>query len=226
MSWHDDSDADDIDERRLIGVRGSAAGWQLARRALGYAGLSVGVIGLAIGAVVAVNVVGLAAKPTGFEAPLANGTRVALPPIVSPTEQAEPDAGESDPTTAPADRAEVTDPTGSTITPMPEVESDWMSRVADATQIPMRALSAYALAHVSIAEEAPECGVDWATIAAIGRIESGHGSHGGTGLDEHGYPQPAIVGRALDGDGVATIRDTDGGLLDGDATWDRAVGPM
>jgi membrane-bound lytic murein transglycosylase B len=226
MSWDDDSDADDVDERRLIGASGPAPAWQTVRRALGYAGLSIGVIGLAIAAVIAVNVVGLAAKPAGFEAPLANGTRLALPPVVSPTEQAAEDDGELEPTQEPGDPAELADPTGSTGSPMPEVESDWMSQIAEATNIPLRALSAYALAHVSIAEEQPECGIDWATIAAIGRIESGHGSHAGTGLNEHGYPQPAIVGRALDGDGVATIRDTDGGLLDGDATWDRAVGPM
>jgi membrane-bound lytic murein transglycosylase B len=92
--------------------------------------------------------------------------------------------------------------------------------------IPVRALSAYAFAHLSLAAEEPECGLDWTTIAAIGAIESGHGSHGDTVLDENGYAQPAIIGRALDGDGVATIRDTDDGVFDGDATWDRAVGPM
>jgi membrane-bound lytic murein transglycosylase B len=35
-----------------------------------------------------------------------------------------------------------------------------------------------------------------------------------------------VVGIPLDGQGVAAIADTDGGLLDGDVTWDRAVGPM
>jgi membrane-bound lytic murein transglycosylase B len=109
---------------------------------------------------------------------------------------------------------------------MPEIQPDWMSRTAGATGIPERALSAYALAHVSIAEEQPECGLDWTTIAAIGSIESDHGSHGDSVLDANGYSSPAIIGRALDGNGVATIRDTDDGLFDGDTTWDRAVGPM
>ena len=227
MSWDDDSDADDLGERRPDRVTGAAGAWRMARRVLGYAGLSVGVAALAIGAVVAVSVVGLAAKPSGFEAPLADGTRVALPPVTTPTEPA--DDARLEPTAEPADPADPADPanpTGATVSPMPEVESEWMSQIAAATKIPLRALSAYALAHVSIADEQPECGIDWTTIAAIGRIESGHGSHGGDGLDERGYPQPAIVGRALDGDGVAKIEDTDDGVLDGDDTWDRAVGPM
>ena len=38
--------------------------------------------------------------------------------------------------------------------------------------------------------------------------------------------RPRIRGIALDGDGVRAITDTDGGDLDGDRTWDRAVGPM
>ena len=98
--------------------------------------------------------------------------------------------------------------------------------MAAATGIPERALSAYALAHVAIAEEEPACGIDWTTIAAIGSIESDHGNHADSRLGADGYPDPAIVGRALDGNGVAKIDDTDGGVLDGDATWDRAVGPM
>ena len=37
---------------------------------------------------------------------------------------------------------------------------------------------------------------------------------------------PRITGPPLDGRGVASIPDSDGGRWDGDATWDRAVGPM
>ncbi|MBT2499366.1 lytic murein transglycosylase [Agromyces sp. ISL-38] len=106
------------------------------------------------------------------------------------------------------------------------VDPAWIVRIAVATGIPERALSAYARAHVALAAEDPACGLDWATIAAIGSIESGHGSYGDAVLDENGRAQPSIIGRALNGDGVATIRDTDGGVLDGDVTWDRAVGPM
>ena len=42
-----------------------------------------------------------------------------------------------------------------------------------------------------------------------------------------GYGTRPIYGLPLDGrDGVALIRDTDGGKLDGDPNFDRAVGPM
>lgn len=236
MSWDDDSYADEYDEygeRRP--ARAPATAWQIVGRVAGYTGLVAGVVALAVGAVAALGVVGLAAKPDGFAAPSASGQRLALPPVITPLEQGEQSAqveqGEQGEQVTQVDgQSEVMeDPTGipdSEVAPMSPIEPAWTVRIAAATGIPERALAAYALAHVAIAEAKPECGLDWATIAAIGGIESGHGSHGGAVLDEYGTARPAIIGRALDGDGVATIRDTDGGRLDGDATWDRAVGPM
>jgi membrane-bound lytic murein transglycosylase B len=35
-----------------------------------------------------------------------------------------------------------------------------------------------------------------------------------------------IRGPVLDGNGVGAVHDTDNGRWDGDATWDRALGPM
>ncbi|WP_243844454.1 lytic murein transglycosylase [Salinibacterium sp. ZJ454] len=110
--------------------------------------------------------------------------------------------------------------------PTSHVDQDWVARVAAATGIPSRALSAYAAADLTIDVEQPACGLGWNSLAAIGWIESGHGSHDGAVLGEDGYPVPAIRGPALNGNGVAAIRDTDGGTFDGDALWDRAVGPM
>ena len=191
-------------------------------------GLVVGVIALIVGVVVGVNFAGLATNPDGFGSPVADGPRVALPPVVEPLAETirwkrpNPPNRPSDPEATP-DSAEISD---SIVSPMPLVDPSWTSRMAKATGIPARALAAYALAHVSIAEEEPTCGIDWTTIAAIGAIESDHGNHADSVLGADGYPQPAIVGRALDGDGVARIDDTDGGILDGDSTWDRAVGPM
>jgi hypothetical protein len=64
-------------------------------------------------------------------------------------------------------------------------------------------------------------------LAAIGRVESNHGRFGGARLREDGYGTKPIRGIPLDGrPNVALIRDTDGGELDGDTTYDRAVGPM
>lgn len=70
-------------------------------------------------------------------------------------------------------------------------------------------------------------GLDWSIVAAIGKIESDHGRFGGATADGNGTTSPPIIGVALDGSpGVMAIADTDAGLLDGDAVWDRAVGPM
>ena len=73
----------------------------------------------------------------------------------------------------------------------------------------------------------PDCGLSWATLAGVGRVESDHGRLGRADLDADGVARPSIVGVALDGSpGLAEIPDTDAGRLDGDAEYDRAVGPM
>lgn len=222
MSWedHDDADDDAFGGHRAARASGRAGVWSAARRVLAYTGVAAGTVGLIVGAVFAVNVAGLAVKPSGFATPTEKGPSVALPPIVLTPGPAEP-GDEQLPTSE--DSAPVSGSTGSLV---PSIDPEWTSRMASATGIPLRALAAYAFAHISIAEEQPECGLDWTTIAAIGSIESDHGSHGDTVLADDGAATPPIIGRALDGDGVAKIADTDGGRFDGDATWDRAVGPM
>ncbi len=88
--------------------------------------------------------------------------------------------------------------------------------------IPSRAVQAYQQAAV-----AAGCGIPWTLVAAIGRVESDHGQFGGATLLADGRSDPPVVGIPLDGrPGVAEIKDTDGGKWDGDATYDRAVGPM
>ena len=78
-----------------------------------------------------------------------------------------------------------------------------------------------------LAVDDPECGIRWTLLAAIGRVESNHGRFGGAQLRDDGYGTRPIRGIPLDGrPDVALIRDTDGGRLDGDTTYDRAVGPM
>ncbi len=103
----------------------------------------------------------------------------------------------------------------------------WVAERAASTGIGERALAAYAGAALRLEEEQPECGLSWNTLAGIGQVESEHGTIDGSRLRDDGRVEPAIVGIPLDGrEGVRAIRDTDGGRLDGDATWDRAVGPM
>lgn len=96
----------------------------------------------------------------------------------------------------------------------------------DTGQLPMRALESYRRAATVMEQAAPGCGLDWPLLAAIGRVESDHGRYAGAVLGEDGVSRPAIRGIRLDGRGVAEIRDTDDGSLDGDPVWDRAVGPM
>jgi len=97
----------------------------------------------------------------------------------------------------------------------------------DRAGIPVRALAGYRKAVVLIDPVDPRCHIDWALLAAIGRVESDHGRFGGNQLDVAGVARPGIIGIALDGaNGTARITDTDGGLMDRDTVYDRAVGPM
>ncbi|MBN9741242.1 hypothetical protein DMP23_08995 [Amycolatopsis sp. A1MSW2902] len=89
--------------------------------------------------------------------------------------------------------------------------------------IPDSMLRAYRTAADIMAREQPGCHVDWALIAAIGRVESNH-ARGGY-VDARGNTLERILGPVLDGSGgFAAIRDTDHGRFDGDPVWDRAVG--
>lgn len=105
-------------------------------------------------------------------------------------------------------------------------DPDWIDRVAASAGIPARALAAYAGAALAVSRSAPECGLGWNTLAAIGLVETEHGSMNGAVLRADGTVAPAITGRPLDGNGTEVVRDTDRGAVDGDTTWDRAVGPM
>jgi hypothetical protein len=97
----------------------------------------------------------------------------------------------------------------------------------DNNGVPVRALEAYRAAATLVGAADAGCHIDWALLAAIGRVESNHARFGGNQLDSAGVAQPGIIGMRLDGaNGTARITDTDGGRLDRDTTYDRAVGPM
>lgn len=145
-----------------------------------------------------------------------------------------------------ADAADTSSPadspssTGSTESSIPGLDVDpahvqvseladpaWVARTARSTTIPERALAAYAGAALATADRQPGCGLGWNTLAAIGQIESAHGSTGGATLADDGNVAPAVIGVPLNGNGgVARIPDTDRGELDRDRAWDRAVGPL
>ncbi|KJL29688.1 hypothetical protein RL72_00318 [Microbacterium azadirachtae] len=102
----------------------------------------------------------------------------------------------------------------------------WVTRIAKAGNIPERALAAYAGAALAANETHSGCGIGWNTLAAIGFVESEHGSMNGATLRPDGTVAPAIIGIPLDGNGTNPVPDTDQGRIDGDTVWDRAVGPM
>ncbi|MET0931631.1 MAG: lytic murein transglycosylase [Aeromicrobium sp.] len=96
-----------------------------------------------------------------------------------------------------------------------------------ATGIPRRALTAYVAAAQRVEQDDPACRIGWNTLAGIGSSESSHGVFGGAELGADGVATPLIIGVPLDGTaGNRAITDTDGGTLDEDTTWDRAVGPL
>ncbi len=97
----------------------------------------------------------------------------------------------------------------------------------DASGIPAVAVTAYQRAAAALAASDAACHLPWQLLAAIGRVESDNGQFGGAVLLPDGYGTRPIYGIPLDGRaGVALVRDTDGGKLDGDPNFDRAVGPM
>ena len=103
----------------------------------------------------------------------------------------------------------------------------WADRLSDETEIPARSLVAYAQAEIATRVSDPGCGISWATLAGVGRVESHHGRYGGSRIGDDGTLAPPIIGIPLDGSpGVRAIPDTDGGRFDGDERWDRAVGAM
>ncbi len=106
------------------------------------------------------------------------------------------------------------------------VDADWLRRTSRTTSIPARVLQAYVTGASAANAAEPACRLAWNTVAAIGRVESIHGAVNGSRIGRDGVARPRILGVPLDGDGVLAITDTDGGALDGDRRWDRAVGPM
>lgn len=94
------------------------------------------------------------------------------------------------------------------------------------TDIPLVVFDAYYRAALRIDVEQPQCEVDWSQLAGIGKVESSHGSFGGNVVGVGGRTDGEILGPVLDGLLFSEILDTDGGLLDGNVDFDRAVGPM
>ena len=103
----------------------------------------------------------------------------------------------------------------------------WAQQVGTRAGIPVVAVQAYGYAELVLARTTPSCHLSWTTIAALGKVESQHGSYRGSVLQADGTVQPTIYGLPLDGKGGRMlVRDTDQGTLDHDTTYDRAIGPL
>jgi hypothetical protein len=103
----------------------------------------------------------------------------------------------------------------------------WAQQVGTRVGIPVVAVQAYGYAELVVGRQMPNCHLSWTTIAALADVESAHGSANGAVLGADGAVQPPIYGLPLDGKGGRQlIRDTDQGTIDGDTTYDRAVGPL
>jgi hypothetical protein len=165
------------------------------------------------------------------DAPATTDGAVPLTPVPAAVEDELPD-GEL-PDDAEPDAVEATDgrpgdvPGRSSASVLPLLDLPQLEAAADRAGLPTRALAAYASAALRLEEEQPGCRLTWITLAGVGWVESQHGSFGGSALRADGTSTRPIIGVPLDGGpGVRAIRDTDGGRLDGDTTWDRAVGPL
>lgn len=107
----------------------------------------------------------------------------------------------------------------------------WARGQVSETNIPYQALIAYGNAENIARQTKPECRLSWNTLAGLGFVETKHGSYAGwtlrgTKLNDQGTADPKIFGPQLNGEKFARIEDTDGGKLDGDKEFDRAMGPM
>jgi hypothetical protein len=136
------------------------------------------------------------AEPAPTDEPPASVTEVPEPAPATPATPAQPGAGG---TTA--------------VRPAVLPSNPW--------SLPDVLLAAYRQA---VAGAPPACHLPVGLLAAIGQVESG--SLAGRSLDAAHRAVPPVLGPVLDGVGTAAISDTDGGRLDGNSRWDRAVGPM
>jgi len=110
---------------------------------------------------------------------------------------------------------------------IPTGGADKVLSSASTNGIPAAALAAYQRAAQVIDSADPSCNIEWPLVAAIGRVESNHGTYGGNTLSDKGVSTPGIIGIPLNGsNGTQKVADTDAGEFDRDKSFDRAVGPM
>jgi len=175
------------------------------------------------------------AAPVSAPPPPQNALLPGSPAAGDPSTSQVPAPGTS-PATAPGRSSVIVPGTSPGSTPVPRGSavpaglspySAWAASLAKVIDVPARALQAYGNAQNVVAREQPGCHLSWTTLAGIAHIESNHGRYAGRTLQSDGRSSTPIIGIPLDGGpSVQAISDTDGGALDGDKVWDRAVGPF
>jgi len=175
------------------------------------------------------------AAPVSAPPPPQNALLPGSPGAGDPSTSQVPAPGTS-PATAPGRSSVIVPGTSPGSTPVPRGSavpaglspySAWAASLAKVIDVPARALQAYGNAQNVVAREQPGCHLSWTTLAGIAHIESNHGRYAGRTLLSDGRSSTPIIGIPLDGGpSVQAISDTDGGALDGDKVWDRAVGPF
>jgi len=206
--------------RRLPGPRTAARRFRSwSRRPIGRLTLSAVLLLVAVAGTAAAGVVLV---------PATGRTPVAAPASVSPSATG---ALPTDLTTAlpsaPPTIGGTFGPTPAVVQRPADVLKTWAAQMSPRVGVPQIALEAYGYAELVLGRTNPTCGLKWTTLAAIGKVESDHGSANNSTLLADGRTLPTILGAPLNGaGGTMQIRDTDQGTLDGDRTWDRAVGPM
>ena len=131
---------------------------------------------------------------------------------------------------SPSRAASVTEPAETSATvasASPDAHGEsWTQSTADVsttigTSLADDVLAAYYLA---VTVSPSSCHLPVTLMMAIGQMESGNLV--GHALDASHRAAPPILGPVLDGTHWRAVPDTDGGRLDGNTRWDRAVGPM
>jgi hypothetical protein len=108
-----------------------------------------------------------------------------------------------------------------------DVLAGWAQTTGTRVGIPVVATQAYGYAELVLGRTMPGCHLSWTTLAAIAYVESDHGHFQNSVLGADGTVSPPIYGLPLNGQGGRQmIADTDHGVIDGDSTYDRAVGPL
>jgi membrane-bound lytic murein transglycosylase B len=170
----------------------------------------------------------LATDPTDLAASADNGRRADSAPDGVPADWwrfgwwVRPEAEKSPATVVPAPKAK--ERTDTSHRRKQDAAEPVAAATGDRLGVPATVLSAYERATRRVRLLDPACRLSWETLAGIGKVESGH-AWGGY-VTPRGDTIRPILGPRLDGSRYAAIADSDGGRLDGDTRWDRAVGPM